>query len=261
LKDAARAVGDPSRVQCEVPRWIDAMRTPLPASTMKLYGPGNAPGFSEVDEDLSFPASDPVDPVRVRIHYRISCPKPLPDFFRGEYLCFVSERGKEIILRHFGDFARFSPTLLAGFGADNGKSWSALGPDESPFEDAGTYHVLHGAHVADILDTAQTMIDRDSLGVLPDVMPIGTIARLVLKEGVNVPPLFALPFQLCAPLFSEEFVSVLRKEKVLGFKPVVMFDTSRDATSGNTPAYATCDLISVDDALLWARGNAREPTP
>lgn len=196
-------------------------------------------------------------PLKVRIHYRAAKPQPLPDFCRGTYVSFVSDQGKAIIERHFGDCVQFLPTEIIGFGVDNGRSWSPAVIGDSPFCNIPRYHVMHITRIGEVIDTDRSMIIRDSIGELPELLPAGQFQRIVFKQGAEVPPLFALPYHANFPVASSAFVNVARREKLRGFKAVEAFDTDAECVLDCEIPCEEGGLVPLKEALAIALHGAK----
>lgn len=228
---------------------------------MKLYILENAPRFSGFVEEADsagggassrvdrFVAGTPADvreSVRVRIHYAARKPWPLPDLCRGERLLFASERAKTIIERHFGIHVSFAPVDIIGFGVDDGRLWQAAPREASPFGELPRYHVVHVTHTADVLDETRSMIFRDSIGELPQLLPVGQFECMAFDRGAEIPPVFAMPYHAGLAVFSTAFIDVLKREQLTGLKPVEAFDSDFDTVFEGDEAEAA--LVSLREA-------------
>lgn len=228
---------------------------------MKLYILENAPRFSALvemadaaDDDASsradrFVAGRPADlqaPVRVRLHYSARKPWPLPDLCRGERVLLASERAKDVIERHFGAHVAFAPADIVSLGVDNGRSWQEAPLEALPFGKLPRYHVVHVAHTADVLDETRSMVFRDSMGELPQWLPVGQFQCLAFRRDVAIPPAFALPDHVGFAVFSTAFADVMTRNKLTGVKPVEAFDTDIVALfDGDEPDAALLTLLEA----------------
>ena len=238
---------------------------------MKLYLPGNDARCSQVLETSQPLAADGAaekihqfvhgcpapkldEPLKVRIHCRSSRPLPLPDIFRGSYLMFVSARGKAVIEKHFNGLAEFLPVEVVGLGVEKGSHWTPADLADSPFAVIPGYHVMHVPGTADIIDLDASTIVRESIGELPDQLPVGLFHQVAFNPDVEAPPLFALPFHTNMLVVSEAFVTVAREEKLAGFRPTELFDTSTGFLSDYELPPGDAPLVSLREALEMAAG-------